>query len=185
MLCVRPIREIRLYNRTAGKAREFAQALREDLREDCPDIRIMDSADGAAEGADVLIVATTSAVPVISPQAVGPGAHINGIGAYRPTLQEIPSEIVTAADKLVVETREGALEETGDLIIPIQAGLYSPDRIYGELGELIDGRKNGREHDRELTFFKSVGLAAMDSVVAKAVYDRAREAGVGRRAPLW
>jgi len=67
----------------------------------------------------------------------------------------------------------------GDIIIPIREGAYSADRIYGELGELVTGKKPGRESDAETTLFKSVGLSIQDISAAHLVYQKARERGIG------
>lgn len=83
-----------------------------------------------------------------------------------------------------MESREAALEEAGDLLIPITAGLIMRDHTYVELGELVSGKKPGRTTDGEITLFKSVGLAIEDISVAKLVYDRARASGIGTDLPL-
>ena len=75
--------------------------------------------------------------------------------------------------------RESALAETGDLIIPIQQGLFSADRIHAELGEIVASTKLGRQSTEEVTFFKSVGLAVQDAAAAAAALKKAEELGLG------
>ncbi|MED3562668.1 NAD(P)-binding domain-containing protein [Bacillus xiapuensis] len=183
ILHVRPsVSEIRLFNRTKKKASVLAEELMS--RYQGIEIVIADTADQAVRGADIIVTATTSEKPVFSAESVMEGAHINGVGSFKPSMQEIPTEVITDAAKVVVESKEAALEECGDLINPIQAGLFQEDALYGELGEIINGMKAGREADGEITVFKSVGLAAMDVVVAKAIYDKALELGIGQRVQL-
>lgn len=179
---VRPIREVRLYNRSPQRAEAYAQ----DLRKRHPDLAVTVVADGAAaaEGAAVVLTATTSPTPVLPSDAIGPGAHINAIGAYRPTDRELPTEVVARADRVVVESRESALAEAGDLLMPIQEGRFRPEQIAAELGEIMVGSKPGRQRETEVTLFKSVGHAVMDVVLAKAIYETAVAKGLGQRIRL-
>ncbi len=96
-------------------------------------------------------------------------------------MQELPSHAIASANKVVVESKEAALEETGDLQVPIQEGLFKATDIHAELGQIISGEKAGRENDEEVTVFKSVGLAVVDIIVAKYLYEKAVESGVGNR----
>lgn len=178
---VRPIEEIVLYNRTVQKAEQ----LKEKLKSEYPDTQIIvtDSSSRAVNRADVIVTATNSSEPVIS-DPVSAGTHINAVGSFRPSMQEIPSSIMKQAHKIVVESKESALEETGDLIIPIREGVLSPKDIYAELGNIALGKIAGRENDQEITVFKSVGLAAMDVVMAKAIYDRVVSLNLGTKVPF-
>ncbi|GAB6494759.1 ornithine cyclodeaminase [Bacillus sp. UMTAT18] len=96
-------------------------------------------------------------------------------------MQELPSHAIANANKVVVESKEAALEETGDLQVPVREGLFKASDIHAELGQIISGEKAGRENDEEITVFKSVGLAVVDIIVAKYLYERAVEQGVGNR----
>jgi len=107
-----------------------------------------------------------------------PGVHINGVGSYTPEMQEIPAPTVVRS-KVIVDSRQAALAETGDLIIPIEGGLISDKHIHGEIGELAAGKISGRESEEETTFFKSVGLAVQDVSIAELVLRRTRELGLG------
>ena len=180
ILAVRPVEELRLFNRNAQKARDLAQTIAEQYGKDRLAVRVFDSPDEAVKGSDILVTATNSAHPVFSGETISPGIHVNAVGSFRPAMQELPSILMAKADKVVVEAKDAALEETGDLLVPIREGIFSPENIYAELGEIVNGDKPGREREEEMTVFKSVGLAAMDVVVAKAMYDKAIKAGVGQ-----
>ena len=95
---------------------------------------------------------------------LNPGVHINGIGSYTPQMQEIPAGTVIRS-KVIVDSRQAALVEAGDLVIPIAGGLISDKHIHGEIGELAAGKIPGRESEDEMTFFKSVGLASYLSLI--------------------
>ncbi|TXK85949.1 ornithine cyclodeaminase family protein [Paenibacillus sp. N3.4] len=178
---VRPIEKLRLFNRTRVKALDLAAELKQRYGSEAPDIEVLDNPDDAIYGADIVVTATTSNTPVFLADSVVKGMHLSSIGAFRPTMQEVPADVMIRADKVVVESKAAVLEETGDVVIPLRQGLFTAERITSELGEIIAGTKPGRESADELTIFKSVGLAAMDVVVAKAIYDRALELGIGQR----
>ncbi|HEY7356912.1 MAG TPA: hypothetical protein VH590_10620, partial [Ktedonobacterales bacterium] len=108
---------------------------------------------------------------------------INGVGAYRPTMQEVPAATVARA-RVVVDQRQAAWAEAGDLVIPREQGLIDESHIVGELGELVAGRISGRTDDAQITFFKSVGNAVQDVAVAQLAVQRARALGLGTEAPL-
>ena len=140
------------------------------------------SASEAVRAADVVCVATTAPDPVIPDAAVRPGTHVNAIGAYRPHTRELPGELVRRS-RLFVDSVEACLEEAGDIIIPIQAGLFSRRHIVGEIGQLINGRVPGRLSDDEITLFKSVGVAVQDGAVATAIARKAELLGRGLHLP--
>lgn len=175
ILAVRDIEEILLYNRTEQKAHEFAEYVRNTFDKR---VQIFSDSNEAVRNADIIITATNSSTPVFS-ESLKPGVHINAVGSFRPTMQELPSHTFSSADKVVVESREASLEETGDLLVPINEGVFKADEIYAELGEIVNGGRNGRESDKEITLFKSVGLAAVDIVVAKYFYEKAIKTQVG------
>ncbi|MGE5138721.1 MAG: ornithine cyclodeaminase family protein, partial [Rudaea sp.] len=133
----------------------------------------------AVHDADVICTATTSTTPVYHGQDVKPGAHINGVGAYTPEMQENDEVLLQRASKIVVDSYSGALAEAGDLLIAIERGVIQEADIYGELGEITSGKKPGRERDEEITFFKSVGSAVQDASVAQAILRRAEERNLG------
>lgn len=142
------------------------------------DLRVASSPAEAAREADVLCIATTSKTPVFADADLKPGVHINAVGSFTPQMQEIPEQTIAMA-RLVVDSREACLAETGDLIIPIRKGLITEDHIYAELGEIAAGIKPGRASAEEVTLFKSVGNAVQDVSVARAVLTRAEMLGLG------
>jgi ornithine cyclodeaminase/alanine dehydrogenase-like protein (mu-crystallin family) len=94
-------------------------------------------------------------------------------------MQEIDCLTLQRASKIVVDSREGALTEAGDLLVAIERGAIQPSDIYAEIGEIAAGLKAGREDDDEITYFKSVGNAAQDAAVAQAIYQRALRKNLG------
>ncbi len=185
IMAVREIREVRLYNRHPDKAYRCSQEIAAQLppgRQ--PRIVVCLTPEDVVRGADIVVTATNSFTPVFPAGLVEPGMHVNAIGSFRPTMQELPPGVISPAAKVVVESREVALEESGDLVIPVRDGLFRPEDIYAELGEIAAGKKPGRAADDEVTVFKSVGLAVMDVVVGRAIYDRAVAMGIGQEVDL-
>ena len=147
------------------------------------DLRAASSAREAVLQADVISTATTSTTPVFADDDLRPGVHISAVGSYTPEMQETPADTVARA-RVVVDSRSAALAETGDLIIPIRQGAFGPEHIAAELGEIVLGRKQGRQSPDQITFFKSVGIAAQDAVAAQLVMQNARERGLGQEIPF-
>ena len=88
-------------------------------------------------------------------------------------------EELVARSRVVVDTYDAAWAEAGDLLLAIEEGQFSREQVAGEVGELVLGRKSGRESDDEITVFKSCGVAFQDAVTAGLAIERARAAGVG------
>ena len=141
------------------------------------------SSTEAVREADVLCTATTSRTPVFADDDLKAGVHINAIGAFTPEMQEVPEDTVKRA-RLVVDSREACWAEAGDLIIPRHKGLISESDVYAELGEIAAGTKRGRESDKEITLFKSVGNAVQDVSVANKVLEEAGRLGLGLKVEL-
>lgn len=142
-------------------------------------IQVAASATTAVADADIICTATTSNTPVFDGMRLKPGAHVNGVGSFLPSMQEI--DLVTVQRALVVvDSREAVWEEAGDLIIPLQNGDISADHIHAELGEIINGAVNGRTTPNQITFFKSVGVAVQDAAAAGIALQYAQEHNLGK-----
>jgi ornithine cyclodeaminase len=183
-VCVaRPIERVWLVNRTPAHAERLAERLRVFGSPIPADVRVASSAAEALREADVICCATASPTPLFDDADLHPGAHINGVGAYRPTMQEIPAASVARA-RVFVDQRRAAWNEAGDLVIPREQGLIDESHIIGELGELVAGRVGGRTDEAQITFFKSVGNAVQDIAVAQLAVQRARALGLGTEVNL-
>jgi len=132
-------------------------------------MEISKSADEVAAKSDVLITATTSREPVFNPDVVKRGSHINAIGSNLPSRRELDEKILNKA-KVVVDSVEQSIKESGDLLDPISRGTYDAQKIYAEIGQIVAGDKPGRENNEEVTIFKSVGLAVEDIATASLAY---------------
>jgi ornithine cyclodeaminase len=172
---VRSLREVRVWSRTAAHREAFAVG----HASAAPIVRATASAQDAAAGADIIVCATSSPTPVLRREWVKDGAHVCAVGACRPDMREMDTELVADA-RLFVDSRAGALAEAGDIVMPIAEGRLGSDHIAGELGELFAGRVDGRTTGSEITIFKSLGMAVEDVAAAHIAYCRAVEVGLGR-----
>lgn len=142
------------------------------------DIEVAESSRQAVHQADIICCATISETPVFDYEDLPPGVHINAVGSYKPHVQEVPETMVLNS-RLFVDHRQSALEETGDLIIPIEKGIISEAHIVGEIGAVAAGQVTGRTSQDEITFFKSVGVAVQDCAAASVILSQAEKHDVG------
>ncbi|MFQ5692722.1 MAG: ornithine cyclodeaminase family protein [Nitrospinota bacterium] len=165
---VRPIREIRLYDRDTGKAASLAADF------EGADARAVPIEEAC--GADVLCTLTPSTAPVVRRQWVRPGAHINAMGADGPGKQELDPAILEEARVFVDDPAQAV--HGGEINVPISEGRYAPERIAGTLGEVIVGSQAGRAGG-EITVFDSTGLALQDLALARLAHEEAKRRGIG------
>jgi ornithine cyclodeaminase len=183
VLAARRIEQIRIFDLLPERVAGLMANLRADAS--CRGVELLraGSSAQALEGADIVVTATTSTRPVFEGKLLNEGTHINAIGAFRPEMQEVDEETVRRS-RIFVDSVEACLEEAGDLIIPLQKGKIQYRDVLAELGEVISGKKPGREGAREITYFKSVGNAVQDISVGQAIFQRARERNLGQEVDL-
>ena len=161
---VRPLSKAFVVDTDRRAASAFAEEMGRAL---ALDVEPADSSTALRE-ADVISTATTSTGPVFRDGDLKAGVHINAVGSYKPHVREVPGETIRRAG-LFVDDRKAALEEAGDIIIPLREGLIDESHIRAEVGEVLAGLKPGRRSDDEITVFKSVGNAVEDLAVAALV----------------
>lgn len=144
---------------------------------------VLETPEDVAKRSDILVLATTSKDPVIRGDWLRNGELLISIGWAGASSREVDDSTLLTSDKIVVDSIEAALEESGDIRIPLEKGIIDRRSIYAELGEIVAGRKRGREGRDEKIFFKSVGLAFEDVVAAKYVYEKV-SATKSSRGPL-
>jgi ornithine cyclodeaminase/alanine dehydrogenase-like protein (mu-crystallin family) len=155
----REFREVRVWSPNAERLRKFA---------DETGAVAMPSAADVVRGADVVVTATSAATPVIQNEWVGDGTHVIAVGSCVPWQRELDPALVERA-RLVVDSRAAALKEAGDVVMGIAEGRWTAEHIAAELGELPS-----RQNDREITVFKSLGLAVEDIFAANMVLTRSQ-----------
>lgn len=170
---VRPIEQVTIWNRTP----ENAEALVARLRSKYPDISFArtDDLDAAVPAADIISTATISQTALIKGALLSPGTHLDCVGAFRPTMRETDDAAIKRA-RLWVDTRVGGLNEAGDVVIPLKAGVIEEAKIEGDLFDFANGVAPLRMADAEITMFKSVGASIEDLFAAIHVFEQAHGA---------
>jgi ornithine cyclodeaminase len=172
---VRRVRRVRVASLRFERARAFAAEL--GGRHAFP-VEAVATAEEAVRGADLVVTTTSAAEPVLRREWVGPGTHLNVVGASLPDRREVDGATMAAA-RVFVDRRESAENEAGDYRLAVREGAIPTDHIRAELGEVLVGTAPGRSGPDEITLFKSLGLAVEDLWSAAHVYQRARETGSG------
>lgn len=173
---VRAWREIRVHAPTAEHARTVAAGYGPALV--CADPR------EAVDGADVVVTATSSRLPVLERDWLAPGAHVNAVGASSPGAMELDVATV-AAGALICDSRESLRHEAGEYLRALRDGaIAGEDHVRAELGEALAGLAPGRIDERELTIFRSLGIAVEDLAAASLAVDTARRLGLGTEVTL-
>ena len=170
----RKISKAYVYDISDDAAEKFVTSMRRKLNLDIVKAK---NPDELLE-TDIICTATSSPTPIFDGKKVREGTHINGIGSHTPNARELDTEIVKRS-KFIGDSKEACFKEAGDIMIPLKNGEIEESHFYAELGEIITGVKDGRINDKEITLFKSNGLAIQDAATAKLIYDRAVDAGIG------
>jgi|SRR5579884_2022157 len=141
------------------------------------------SARDAVSGADVVVAATNSLTPVLELDWLAAGCHVNAVGASTPSARELTAETV-AASALFADSRESLENEAGEYREALRLGLIGEDHVRAELGEVLAGLAPGRRDDREITLFRSLGLAVEDLAAAQHAVRAAARLGLGTEVHL-
>jgi ornithine cyclodeaminase/alanine dehydrogenase-like protein (mu-crystallin family) len=176
MLAVRKITDVRVWSRNPARRAGFAAeaSVRFGMA-----IRAVETAEQAVRDAAIVVTATNAKEPVLNSEWVAAGAHINAMGSNQATRRELPADLVCRADWIVVDSKEQARMESGDLLMAFDDRDWASPKLV-ELQEIVSGRVHARTRTDEITLFKSNGLAVEDVIAAAFVYERAVAAGRGR-----
>lgn len=174
---VRPIKEINVFGRRADGVATLVKKLSLEL----PGIRIRGSAtiESLLESSQVIVTATSSTTPVLpNDDVLLKGKLFVGIGSYRPDMREFPEALYRLANHIFVDTLH-AIEESGDLVVPLQKGWITRDQVK-TLGHVLTEDSGVKNCSGETRVFKSVGMALFDVNIAGLIYKKALEKGLGR-----
>jgi ornithine cyclodeaminase/alanine dehydrogenase-like protein (mu-crystallin family) len=164
VVAARPIERVLVWSRTPDAREAFAARMGDTLG---VDVRPAASAEEAVRAADVVCTATTSKAPVFDADWIRPGTHVNGIGAFRLDMVELPPALFGRAALVAVDAHDAAREEAGDLMTAVQLGLLEASAVV-EIGT-IAGDYAAMRDPEAITVFKSVGLAIQDVAAAESI----------------
>lgn len=167
VLAARPIRRVLVSARDPERTAAFARRMADELG-----VEVLPAADAehAVRDADVVCCATTSTTPVFDAAWLRPGTHVNGIGAFRLDMVELPPELFGRASLVAIDQRAASMAEAGDVVAAIERGLVDEGALI-EIGTVARGWVDGRDPDA-ITVFKSVGLAIQDVAAAEMIASR-------------
>jgi len=179
MLAAHPtINRVNVWSRTPAHTNALAGYVTKQYKGRVEMVMADARAEMAVNGADIICTVTASREPVLQGDWLKPGAHINAVGASVPSARELDT-LAVVRSRVFVDRRESAVNEAGDLIIPMKEGKFAATDIVAEIGELLIGTAKGRRDEREITLFKSLGLAVEDLACAHWLYERASAEKVG------
>lgn len=177
---VRPhLAEVRCYDIREETANMYATDMGEKTG---LNIRPVKSATEAVKDADIIVTVTVADEPLVEERFLKKGALFVHVGSY----QEEEEEVVLNADKIMVDDWESVLHRRTPILAKMyETGKLKDSDIYGNLGEVVAGRKAGREEDEERIFFLPIGMGSEDVIAAYHVYTRAKKMGLGKNLSLW
>ena len=168
------ISEVRVYDIRREAAEAFAQKCSD--RWEGLSVLAATTPEEAIRGADCVVTATVADEPIVKAAWLEQGVFCAHVGSY----QEEEEAVILEADKVVVDIWEEVLHRKTPLLAQMfEAGKISTDRIYADIGQIINGDKPGRQSDQERIFFSPLGLGSEDVAVAAAVYHRAAQKNLG------
>ena len=179
MLAACNLDEVRIVARDFAKTEKFTEEMAERFKDSGAKLIAYDDANEAVDGADVIVVVTVSTEPVFDANRVKKGAVVSGVGSYTAEMNEIDPKLFKLADKIYFDSKDACIAESADIQIPLREGLVSLEGLTGDIGEYALGEISGREADDEIIIFKNVGLGILDLVIAKLIYEKAKNRKIG------
>lgn len=180
MLTVRSLQEVYIFDRDVDRAYNFCRQASVKFAHQFPThLIVVDDPNQVVAQVGLITTVTTAKQPTFDGNLVQPGTHINGVGAYTPQMCELPVSVLQRAQSIICDTVDGVLAEAGDIIQPLQAQTLTRQAITGELGQIINQTLPGRQNEKDITVFKTVGTAALDTLVAARIVQQAQKQNVG------
>ncbi|MBI4185993.1 MAG: ornithine cyclodeaminase family protein [Chloroflexi bacterium] len=162
-----PLRQINVFDLSPATTEKFIRSF--------PDYPVRGTSLEEAAASDIVCTVTPARAPFLKKKWLAPGAHINAIGADAEGKEELEPDILKEA--VIVVDDLGQASAAGEVNVPLRKGIISLGNIYGTLGDIITGRKKGRQDSRTVTVFDSTGVAIEDVAVARFIYEKAKQAG--------
>lgn len=172
---VREFDELRVWGRTPGHVKKYVADMKNAVE---AKVVASATAEAAVRGSDVVVTTTTSSAPIVKASWIGRGVHITAMGSDSPEKQELETGVLGKADKIVVDSLKQCVA-LGEVHHAIEDGTIAEKDVHAELGEVLLGKKPGRESDDEITICDLTGIAVQDVVTSQLVYERALKKKMG------
>ncbi|TYA58235.1 ornithine cyclodeaminase family protein [Formosa maritima] len=164
---VRPIKNVFIW----GRHMEKAEAIAAELQNEKFHVYPIETIEEKISEVDIISSATLSKTPLVLGELLKSGQHIDLVGAYKPDMREANDEVIKKSS-IFIDTYQGGLKESGDIVIPLKNGILKEKDIKADLFELCSNQKPGRQNINEITFFKSVGHSLEDLTAATYYYNK-------------
>ena len=168
MMLVRKIKQVNIWSRKEKNANELME---EQSKQFNTPIIVCKRIEEAVKDAAIICTVTSSKEPLVKGDWIAAGTHINAVGSSTPVARELDTTAIVRS-KLFADRYESIFNEAGDFLIPKKEGAVTDDHVKAEIGEVLSGTKKGRENDKEITVFKSLGIAAEDIFSAFHIYQK-------------
>jgi alanine dehydrogenase len=175
MLAIRAFQQVKVWSRDADRRSAFAAECSAAFS---TKVMAVNTAEEAVHGSGVVVTATNAKDPVLSPEWVAPGTHVNAMGSNQARRRELPAELIRRADWIAVDSIEQARMESGDLLMALDENSWADPKIV-ELKDIVVSKPSRERRPVDITIFKSNGLAVEDVICAGYVYERGIQEGKG------
>jgi alanine dehydrogenase len=172
---VRRFDELRVWGRSQEKVKEYIADMADQID---ANITPAGTAEEAVRGCEIIVTAKMTSKPLVKAAWLGNGVHITAMGSDSPEKQELESAVLGAADKIVVDSLKQCIG-LGEVHHAIEDGTITEEDVHAELGEVLLGKKSGRESDNEIIVVDLTGTAVQDVVTSQIVYERALKKKIG------
>jgi len=172
------LKQVYIWGRDFEKANRLVRSLIQSLSQSSgADLELQSLAieavpdlEAVVSKADIISTATLSESPLLKGDLLRPGQHLDLVGAYKKNMREADDRCIERSN-VFLDTYQGGLKESGDIVIPLESGILSPADLRADLFELCSGSHPGRVGEEEITLFKSVGHASEDLIAARYYFE--------------
>jgi len=175
-----PLESVKVWDIDENGRKTYAEEMREQLG---IDVEAVNDVKSAVTEADIVVTATPSRKALVMSEWINEGMHINAIGADGPGKQELDPNIVKRATKVVVDSLEQC-RHVGEIQHALSQGLIKESDVHAEIGDILLGKKSGRESIDEITLFDTTGMSAQDLAASHIVYTIAKQKNLGQQVKL-
>lgn len=168
---IRELKELHIFDIDKQRCIDFKKMI-EEIQNNSYQIIIDDTANACIENADIICTCTACSTPVFDGHYLKKGCHINAIGSFTSSMQEIDSYTVVNSHKVITEHVDGLWQAAGDILIPFNNGDITKNKVNGSTGDVLTQKIKGRESEDEITLYESVGSGVLDVALAIMIYEK-------------